>query len=121
MYIFNCTILTLKIKHRVISDEPIGTFGYELLWEMLLLSCLFTRMVIKNAIKTMAKSILAESSPFKIALVQLGGVGFNKTVNLAHAREKILEAAKNGAQVVVLPVRLTWPIDIHFTFNHDLF
>ncbi|CAO3695309.1 unnamed protein product [Rhizopus microsporus] len=70
---------------------------------MLLLSCLFTRMVIKNAIKTMAKSILAESSPFKIALVQLGGVGFNKTANLAHAREKILEAAKNGAQVVVLP------------------
>ncbi|CAO3700517.1 unnamed protein product [Rhizopus stolonifer] len=48
-------------------------------------------------------NVLSESSPFKIALVQLGGVGFNKPSNLAHAREKILEAAKNGAQVVVLP------------------
>ncbi|KAG1294756.1 hypothetical protein G6F66_004929 [Rhizopus arrhizus] len=48
-------------------------------------------------------NVLSDCSPFKIALVQLGNVGFNKTANLAHAREKILEAAKNGAQVIVLP------------------
>lgn len=34
----------------------------------------------------------------------MGGVGADKTKNLAHTREKILEAANNGAQVVVLPV-----------------
>ncbi|KAI8380143.1 carbon-nitrogen hydrolase [Blakeslea trispora] len=48
-------------------------------------------------------SILSPASPFKIALVQLGGVGSEVAKNLAHAREKIFEAAKNGAQVVVLP------------------
>lgn len=51
-------------------------------------------------------SILSGASPFKLALVQLGGVGADKTKNLAHAREKILEAAKHGANVVVLPVGL---------------
>jgi hypothetical protein len=49
-------------------------------------------------------SLLAPSSPFKIALIQLS-VGADKSKNLIHAREKILEAAKNGANVVVLPVR----------------
>lgn len=49
-------------------------------------------------------TVLSPASPFKLALVQLGGVGADKTKNLAHTREKILEAANNGAQVVVLPV-----------------
>jgi predicted amidohydrolase len=49
-------------------------------------------------------SLIKNASAFKLALVQLGNVGANKTHNLAHARDKILEAAKNGAQVVVLPV-----------------
>lgn len=48
--------------------------------------------------------VLSPSSPFKLALVQLGGVGADKSKNLAHTREKIFEAAKNGANVVVLPV-----------------
>ncbi|KAI8373433.1 carbon-nitrogen hydrolase [Choanephora cucurbitarum] len=48
-------------------------------------------------------SVLSPASPFKLALIQLGGVGPEVTKNLAHAREKIFEAAKNGAQVVVLP------------------
>ncbi|CAO3654103.1 unnamed protein product [Mucor hiemalis] len=47
--------------------------------------------------------VLSPSSPFKLALVQLGGLGADKSKNLAHTREKIFEAAKNGANVVVLP------------------
>ncbi|KZF24329.1 carbon-nitrogen hydrolase [Xylona heveae TC161] len=38
----------------------------------------------------------------KLALVQLAS-GADKTVNLAHARSKVLEAAKAGAKIVVLP------------------
>ncbi|OBZ84358.1 Hydrolase C26A3.11 [Choanephora cucurbitarum] len=48
-------------------------------------------------------SVLSPASSFKLALIQLGGVGPEVTKNLTHAREKIFEAAKNGAQVVVLP------------------
>ncbi|EEQ30366.1 Omega-amidase nit3 [Microsporum canis] len=40
--------------------------------------------------------------PLKIALVQLAS-GADKTVNLAHARTKVLEAARAGASLVVLP------------------
>lgn len=69
---------------------------------MLYVGLFFPRML-KSAMKKMS-NVLSDCSPFKIALVQLGNVGFNKTANLAHAREKILEAAKNGAQVIVLPV-----------------
>ncbi|KAI7900761.1 carbon-nitrogen hydrolase [Cokeromyces recurvatus] len=47
-------------------------------------------------------NVLASSSLFKLALVQIGA-GFDKSKNLSHAKAKILEAAKNGAQVVVLP------------------
>ncbi|KAI9478787.1 MAG: carbon-nitrogen hydrolase [Benjaminiella poitrasii] len=47
-------------------------------------------------------NVLAPSSPFKLALVQIGA-GADKPKNLLHAKSKILEAAKNGAQVVVLP------------------
>ncbi len=66
---------------------------------MLYVGLFFPRML-KSAMKKMS-NVLSDCS---IALVQLGNVGFNKTANLAHAREKILEAAKNGAQVIVLPV-----------------
>lgn len=50
-------------------------------------------------------NILSPSSPFKLALIQLGGIGADKAKNLAHARAMILKAANNGAQVVVLPVK----------------
>ncbi|KAJ9661924.1 Omega-amidase nit3 [Neophaeococcomyces mojaviensis] len=39
---------------------------------------------------------------FKIGLIQLSS-GSDKQKNLAHAREKVLEAAKAGANVIVLP------------------
>lgn len=55
-----------------------------------------------NLLKKMT-NVLAPSLPFKLALIQLGG-GADKAKNLSHAREKILEAAHNGANVVVLPV-----------------
>jgi len=38
----------------------------------------------------------------KIALIQLKS-GSSKTANLAQARSKVLEAAKNGAKIIVLP------------------
>lgn len=40
--------------------------------------------------------------PLKLALVQLA-TGADKTANLARARSKVLEAASNGAKLVVLP------------------
>ncbi|KAK2746037.1 hypothetical protein FQN57_003377 [Myotisia sp. PD_48] len=40
--------------------------------------------------------------PLKVALVQLA-CGADKTVNLAHARSRVLEAARSGASLVVLP------------------
>lgn len=48
-------------------------------------------------------SVLAPASKFKLALIQLLGSP-DKAANLAKARDKVLEAAKNGANVVVLPV-----------------
>ncbi|KAI8994725.1 carbon-nitrogen hydrolase [Pilobolus umbonatus] len=48
-------------------------------------------------------STLLPSSPFKLALVQIGQIGLDKKANLVHTREMILEAAHQGAQVVVLP------------------
>ena len=51
----------------------------------------------------MTQSILAPASKFKLALIQLGGSA-DKQANLAKARAQVLEAAKNGANVVVLPV-----------------
>ncbi|GAA5805903.1 hypothetical protein HPULCUR_011429 [Helicostylum pulchrum] len=55
-----------------------------------------------SVLKTMS-SILSPASPFKLALIQLGGVGADKAKNLVHTRDMILKAANNGAQVVVLP------------------
>ncbi|KAL2002796.1 hypothetical protein VTN02DRAFT_5898 [Thermoascus thermophilus] len=40
--------------------------------------------------------------PLKLALVQLAS-GADKAVNLAHARTKVLEAARAGARLIVLP------------------
>lgn len=56
-----------------------------------------------NFIRKMSNTVLSSCSPFKLALVQIGA-GADKAKNLSHAREKIMEASKNGAQVVVLPV-----------------
>lgn len=49
-------------------------------------------------------SVQVQASPFKLALIQLA-VTSNKADNLKHARNRVLEASKNGANVVVLPVR----------------
>lgn len=40
--------------------------------------------------------------PFKLALIQLAS-GADKAANLSHARSKVLEAAKAGASMIVLP------------------
>ena len=45
--------------------------------------------------------------PFKLALIQLGGIGANKTENLQHARAKVLEAAAGKPDLIVLPVRVS--------------
>lgn len=41
---------------------------------------------------------------FKVGLVQLR-VGKDKLANLERMRAKVLEASKNGAELIVLPVR----------------
>ena len=41
--------------------------------------------------------------PFKLALVQMKVEGGNRSANLAHAEKMIAEAARNGAQVLLLP------------------
>jgi omega-amidase len=48
----------------------------------------------------MAPSLLKK--PLKLALIQLAS-GADKTKNLSHARSKILEASKAGANLIVLP------------------
>ena len=47
----------------------------------------------------------AQARAFRIALVQLA-VGADKATNLSQASEKVREATKNGANIVVLPVSL---------------
>jgi len=44
-----------------------------------------------------------EPKPFKLALCQMTVVGGDRSANLAHAGEMIAEAAKGGAQFVLLP------------------
>jgi len=48
------------------------------------------------------------AKPFRLALIQLGGVGHDKQANLAQAKDKIAEAAKGDGgdriDLVVLPV-----------------
>ncbi|ORZ16264.1 carbon-nitrogen hydrolase [Absidia repens] len=56
---------------------------------------------------------LNASSPFKLALIQLA-IGADKAKNLAHAKSKILEAAHNGANVVVLPECFNSPYGTNF-------
>lgn len=48
---------------------------------------------------TMAKLL---RQPAKLALIQLA-TGSSKSANLSHARNKVLEASKNGAKIIVLP------------------
>ncbi|KAH9906792.1 carbon-nitrogen hydrolase [Xylariomycetidae sp. FL2044] len=51
--------------------------------------------------------------PVKLACIQLAS-GSDKSANLSHAREKVLEAAKNGANLVVLPECFNSPYGCNF-------
>ena len=57
-------------------------------------------------------------SPVRIALVQLGQTGADKSFNLKHARESVLRAAKEGpdggADMVVLPECFNSPYGVQF-------
>lgn len=57
---------------------------------------------------TMSGPAPIAARPFRLALVQLGGVGHDKARNLQQARDKIAEAAKGDGKgkvdLVVLPV-----------------
>ena len=48
-------------------------------------------------------SISASGRSFKLALIQLS-VGANKATNLSRAVEKVEEAAKKGAQVLLIKI-----------------
>ncbi|KAI8959849.1 carbon-nitrogen hydrolase [Daldinia sp. FL1419] len=55
------------------------------------------------AARTMATSIAPVlKQPIKLACIQLAS-GLDKATNLAHARDKVIEAANQGAKLVVLP------------------
>ncbi|KAI9287002.1 carbon-nitrogen hydrolase [Umbelopsis sp. AD052] len=58
-------------------------------------------------------SVAVRGSPFKLALVQLA-VTADKDKNLKHARAKVLEASKNGANIVVLPECFNSPYGTNF-------
>ncbi|KAJ5779775.1 hypothetical protein N7457_007495 [Penicillium paradoxum] len=51
--------------------------------------------------------------PLKLALVQLAS-GADKAANLSHARTKVLEAAKAGARLIVLPECFNSPYGTNF-------
>ncbi|KAK5678510.1 Omega-amidase nit3 [Elasticomyces elasticus] len=51
--------------------------------------------------------------PLKLALVQLAA-GADKSANLSHARGKVLEAAANGAKLVVLPECFNSPYGVKY-------
>ncbi|CAG8615799.1 5280_t:CDS:10 [Paraglomus occultum] len=57
------------------------------------------------------------SNSFKIACIQLA-VGFNKRTNLDRAKGKILEAAREGANVVVLPECFNSPYGTQYFAEH---
>jgi omega-amidase len=50
------------------------------------------------------------AKPFRLTLIQLGGVGEDKTANLAHAKEMVKKAVQpvdgKKTDLVVLPVSL---------------
>lgn len=51
--------------------------------------------------------------PLKLALVQLA-TGSDKAANLSHARSKVLEASRNGANLIVLPECFNSPYGTQF-------
>ncbi|KAJ5206364.1 hypothetical protein N7472_002812 [Penicillium cf. griseofulvum] len=51
--------------------------------------------------------------PLKLALIQLAS-GADKAANLSHARSKVLEAAKAGARLIVLPECFNSPYGTNF-------
>ncbi|KAI1418531.1 carbon-nitrogen hydrolase [Hypoxylon sp. FL1857] len=55
---------------------------------------------VRRTMATSNESVLRQ--PLKLACIQLAS-GPDKAANLAHAREKVIEAARSGAKLVVLP------------------
>jgi omega-amidase len=52
---------------------------------------------------------------FKVALIQLGGLGKDKSTNLTHAREMVVKAAKEGPELIILPECFNSPYGhVHF-------
>ena len=56
--------------------------------------------------------------PTRIALVQLGQIGNNKSFNLEHARQSVLRAAQGGIEgrsnMVILPECFNSPYGVDF-------
>lgn len=59
--------------------------------------------LVRPPVRTMATSAIPVlKKPVKLACIQLAS-GADKAANLAHARDKVLEAAQSGARIIVLP------------------
>ncbi|KAI1085053.1 carbon-nitrogen hydrolase [Whalleya microplaca] len=60
----------------------------------------FIRPLLARTMATSSSPVLQK--PIKLACIQLAS-GADKTANLSHAHEKVLEAARDGAKLIVLP------------------
>ena len=71
------------------------------------------RPLINRAMATINTPSPVLKKPVKMACIQLMN-GMDKDVNLAHAREKVLEAAQGGAKIIVLPECFNSPYGCDF-------
>ena len=55
------------------------------------------------SVTTNGQETQKEQKSFKLALCQMKVVGGNRAVNLTHAGDMIAEAARNGADLILLP------------------
>jgi hypothetical protein len=98
--------------YPVKTVDQVDCFNLGRLFEVRSPTAAITPIRYDNGLLVRAMTLLTKApifKPFNLALIQLGGVGVNKSENLKHAREMILKAAKGSGgskpDVIVLPVR----------------
>jgi hypothetical protein len=102
------------MKYRIVNDHQINQFAKSYLNLSrqpahrnalpFMIGAITKRFIPTLSVLSRPMSVTVQGSRFKLALVQLAVTG-DKEKNLKHARDKVLEASKNGANIVVLPVQ----------------